>query len=345
MALSEIALRIAAHLLEREQVFTDDPVLGWKCLPQARYFDTNVNPYHIATNARGLRDRDYAYEKPADALRVVVLGDSFVFGAGGVEQPELFTEVLESNWPGVEVINMGVIGYSPDQEFLALKTEGIRYQPDVVVLCLFYNDDREFFFSNNHDVLRPKCYPVLADGQIYFEPPRYTAWYPASQRSYFLALLNRASKICNRASAEQRDAEQLAKLSPETRVATWRQYFFDVDAYCREHGAELVVVYFPLLHEFADRHGFIHRLDPEMRQVADQLSQNLMIRFLDLSPRLWQASARQEYPVRFPNDCHLTPYGHWLTANELASFLMGQTSLGRRCRVPPSIPPWLKQGG
>lgn len=40
----------------------------------------------------------------------------------------------------VEVINLGVGGYGTAQQFLALRDDGLRYRPDLVVLALFSND-------------------------------------------------------------------------------------------------------------------------------------------------------------------------------------------------------------
>ena len=65
--------------------------------------------------------------------RVLVLGDSFTWGFG-VEQEQIFTEVIENSRKDVEVINAGVSGYSPDQELIWLREQGMHFQPDLVLL-------------------------------------------------------------------------------------------------------------------------------------------------------------------------------------------------------------------
>jgi hypothetical protein len=69
----------------------------------------------------------------------LVLGDSYVWGFG-VDQDEIFTTRMEKLCPGLEVINMGVSGYSTDQELLLFRDKAPVYDPDVVVLVIAEND-------------------------------------------------------------------------------------------------------------------------------------------------------------------------------------------------------------
>jgi hypothetical protein len=111
----------------------------------------------VAFNARGVRGVDRPYAKPPNASRVVVLGDSFVDGYT-VPTEDRLTEIMERNLgPGVEVINLGVVAYSTDQELLMLEQEGWKYQPEIVVLVFYYNDvwqnDQRLFTGNTYKPL------------------------------------------------------------------------------------------------------------------------------------------------------------------------------------------------
>jgi hypothetical protein len=93
-----------------------DPELGWQLAPHwsgsHQHYDFNVD-YHI--NYTGLRaDPQEAQSKP----RVAVLGDSFTFGIG-VDDTETFVSLLNADeeLPG-SYVNLGVPGYSTDQEYL-----------------------------------------------------------------------------------------------------------------------------------------------------------------------------------------------------------------------------------
>jgi hypothetical protein len=126
-----------------------DAQLGWSNSPGAHgVFDHPHFRINVHINAKGLRDRDYSYDRTPGTRRILVVGDSFVWGYG-VEQGETFPKVLEGRLLRVEVINAGVAGYGTDQELLWLRSEGVRYRPDLVILEMCGNDDDE----NNSDLV------------------------------------------------------------------------------------------------------------------------------------------------------------------------------------------------
>lgn len=124
-----------------------NPYLGWFHIPNSGglwYSEYGEYQAGVHINARGLRDRELGYDNPTDAYRILVLGDSF---AEGLQVPlaETFAKQLETRLTGggrpVEVINGGVSGWGTDQEALFYVIEGFRYQPDLVLLCVFTRND------------------------------------------------------------------------------------------------------------------------------------------------------------------------------------------------------------
>jgi len=94
----------------------------------------------VRINGLGLRGRETSLAKPPGTRRVVVLGDSFVFGVG-VDEEHLFTSRLAALLgPAVEVLNLGVSGYSTDQEYILFQELGPRLGPDLVILVVCDND-------------------------------------------------------------------------------------------------------------------------------------------------------------------------------------------------------------
>jgi lysophospholipase L1-like esterase len=97
------------------------------------------------TNARGYNTPEVALDKPEGALRIVALGDSSTFG-WGVQPEETYPRRLEAllraRHPGrvVEVINLGVCGYSSFQGMILMRREALRYRPDIVTLSYGSND-------------------------------------------------------------------------------------------------------------------------------------------------------------------------------------------------------------
>ncbi len=110
-----------------------DASKGW--MPKANLKDVKAFDGKILnTNSKGVRGkREFAYVKKKDTLRILILGDSFTFG-DEVSDNETYSYYLQEMLPGTEVINMGIHGYGHDQMLILLKEEGIKYQPDIVIL-------------------------------------------------------------------------------------------------------------------------------------------------------------------------------------------------------------------
>lgn len=167
--LSELVLRImdVSPLYvspERDRFWRYDPLLGWAHQPgQEGVFETPQFRTFVRINENGLRDREHTYERQSDIQRILVLGDSFAWGYG-VEESERFSQRLEEMLE-VEVINAGVSGYSTDQELLWYRTEGIKYETDLVILVVTGNDvgdnDRQLVSTIYY---KPKF--VIEEGQL-----------------------------------------------------------------------------------------------------------------------------------------------------------------------------------
>ena len=134
-----------------------DPILGHDHAPNANVFvrmaEHAGKGYRFRTNGYGLRrDDDVAIPKPPGVFRVLVLGDSQT--EGFVNNDEHFShraEAILRGRPGgdrVEVLNAGVLGYSPLQSYLWYRERGVQLEPDLVVLSLYFgNDLQELMFS------------------------------------------------------------------------------------------------------------------------------------------------------------------------------------------------------
>jgi lysophospholipase L1-like esterase len=113
----------------------------------------------ITTNAAGYRGPDRPVPKPENAVRIVGLGDSVMFGWGvadGNEYMSLLESRLNREYPERQwqVVNLSVPGYNTVMEVETLKEKGLRLRPDFVVLGYcgndlnlpsFIRDEREYF--------------------------------------------------------------------------------------------------------------------------------------------------------------------------------------------------------
>ena len=146
LAGAEVAVRLLglADKLVSDPAFesSDRPGVGYQ---YKRNFRGRVHGETLLlTNRQGLRDREYSLKKSVGRMRVVVMGDSVVFGQG-VACREVFTELLEESLTAtlcrpVDVVNFGVQGYTLDNEVSRFATDAIQYQPDVAILAPISDD-------------------------------------------------------------------------------------------------------------------------------------------------------------------------------------------------------------
>jgi lysophospholipase L1-like esterase len=130
-----------------QSLFMDDPAVGVRLRPNTSIRYTTVEfTTDIAVNGQGVRDDDPIGPKPPGERRVVVLGDSLVLSVQ-VAQAQTFCEDLErrlnaqggpDHW---RVINAGVQGYGPVQEWFFFDRVAAAFQPDVVLVVTFVGND------------------------------------------------------------------------------------------------------------------------------------------------------------------------------------------------------------
>src|SRR5215470_3389430 len=119
--------------------YSANPKLGWEPVPLAERTASRKG-----INDLGYRDLNHSVAKPPGVLRIVVIGDSIAQGTRIKSDTAIFPRVLEAELrlKGVpaEVQNFGVQGYNTQQEVETLRTKGLAYSPDIVILSYCLND-------------------------------------------------------------------------------------------------------------------------------------------------------------------------------------------------------------
>jgi len=137
------------------RIFEGDPLLFWRLRPNLEHvvWDFTV----VSTNPQRLRQARPVTERRAGRVRIVCLGDSVTFGyrvplvfparpddydRSARPYPELLEQRLKAAHPGhdVEVLNMGVPGYTSRQGRAWLESRIGQLAPDLVILCFGWND-------------------------------------------------------------------------------------------------------------------------------------------------------------------------------------------------------------
>ncbi len=128
---------------------------------------------HVKINSKGLRDYEYEYKKPDNVFRILILGDSFTT-AFQVELEQTFHKILERllnnsarTTKDIEVINVSQPNYGTAEEYLRLKFDGIKYEPDLIILAFYIGND---FRNNSPDLDRAiRPFFILKDGQLHLD--------------------------------------------------------------------------------------------------------------------------------------------------------------------------------
>jgi hypothetical protein len=152
----EVAVR-TLHLVP-DRFWEPHPRLGWRLVAGREGWWTQEDREFrvpIRINSRGLRDLDRPYEKPPGIRRVLLLGDSFI-EALQVPLEQTLARRLESRLgSSVEVINAGVSSYGTASQLMFLREEGLRYDPDLVLLAFYAGNDVKNNSPTLEDVLTP----------------------------------------------------------------------------------------------------------------------------------------------------------------------------------------------
>jgi lysophospholipase L1-like esterase len=157
-----------------QELFQLDDELIYSLRPNARRVAKHAEfTEHAATNAAGLRDDTI---RPRDEFdqRIVVLGDSMVFGHG-VDDRESFPNQLESilreRGRNVDVINAGIKGYGTDGMYKLWKTRlaPLELQPDLLIFAIYHND--------LHDNIGQPLYTIRDRRLVPIDPKKNWIWF------------------------------------------------------------------------------------------------------------------------------------------------------------------------
>lgn len=123
----------------------DDRVLGHLNQPGTHVrLDAPEFSVEYIVGDEGFRDEvTHSHPKPDSVLRILLLGDSFTWGAGVAYEgiwPVVFEHRCLADGLSVDVIKAGVSGYDTRQEVIYLERLLPKYRPNIVILAFLPND-------------------------------------------------------------------------------------------------------------------------------------------------------------------------------------------------------------
>lgn len=316
--------------LDMTTIFVKDDDLGWKLRPNAQ----DVWGAHVVKiNPKGLRGPAVDYAKAAGVIRVLYLGDSVTFGSGlgNFEDtfPPLTGRVLTRRLGrAVETVNSGVPGYSPWQEHLYLAKEGIKYDPDLVVIGFVLNDVTEKF--------QLVKFGGTGEGALNHVYRSRLEWLldNTSSGRFVQRLASRLRFGRDRqAGAKQKevlDGRSLVYHSDRADVAdAWKATYFDLQQivdFCRTHKVPLLLVVFPFRFQLDDE----PRPPPTPQRLLLEYGRTSGVPTLDMLPILEKAmkergASSSDY---FVDATHFSRRGNDVVAESIGAFVEQRALVG-----------------
>jgi len=142
-AVTVVVLLTALELILRLYGFGDpilyvnDPVVGYYPAPNQ---NITRRGRKVITNRFGMRAPDYPAEKKPGNFRILMLGDSTLWGGTLLDQEQIYPRILEKslnrNLGGkkVEIMNMGVNSWGPFHMLRYVMKFGV-FDSDLVIIC------------------------------------------------------------------------------------------------------------------------------------------------------------------------------------------------------------------
>jgi hypothetical protein len=333
---------------------TYHPIYGFFHRPGASgWIETPEYTSYVSFNSHALREREIEPVKPAGGYRVLMLGDSFVEGAQVPAESTVSRQleaIFQPRWQdrAVDVVNAGNAGFGTAQELLFWEHDGVTYQPDLVVLVYFVDNDLP---DNGYRVARERKLDTtrrpfyVPDGKGGIElrpgaaPPedRFASVRPLLRRSVTYNVLE---NFLLWHEAREQEQAQIGKNRPtylpdppaEWDEAWWvtEQLLGKVQDSVKASGSELVVVAAPSFYQVddaawralvggaSDRDRY--EQEAPNRHLAE-IAQRQRLRFLDLLPAIRDAQKGGGH-LYYPADGHWTAEGHAFAARQIADYLL-----------------------
>lgn len=343
MAVALLIIECILHIEAARDTYTNrvpDRRLGWRYERNIRQVKTiGDSRYSFTTNSSGFRDREHSFKKDKDVSRIIILGDSYAVGRHVSDEqifPYLLEKLLNEQDGGnkYEVINASVETWGTDQQLLYLEQEGMRYEPDYVMLIFNSSDIRESYVKNFYHlqggVLKKGIDPSLSwmkriDKYLY-------------QRSFILQILRHGVT-----TVRHNEESILLSLPGQFDIVgypSWDHPVFmkqvpvqvqeafrlskallrGIHRICLENKCRLMLVVLPVKAEFD---GQLDGEEYQRGKVAEFIKENAAecgVSFLDL----YSIAAKDKHPLRLfiPEEYHFTLQGHYFVAEQMSRFFL-----------------------
>lgn len=327
----EFGLRALGYYGERAGDVTnvylvpDDDILDYRLTPNARWIH---NGLPRRTNDKGWHDTDHSYEKPDGVFRIVTLGDSVTNGHG-VLMEDVYAKVLErrANFglggAEVEVIMLAIGALNTMQEAHLLEIEGVRYDPDLVLVGYVLNDPspgtslRRSRAREESRGLMHRVKQYLKQSSVIY----YT--YRAVENLGWTIGVRLGSGADEGFSRRQEDYYDRLHSSPKS----WQRVvdgMTKIAAVSRRIDAKVVVVIFPIIYNLQN-YPWTH-----VHEKVANLARGLGFEVLDLT-EVYRAHDEKSLRLGWGDHSHPNVKGHAVAGAAIHDFLCARGLIPRSC--------------
>ena len=266
----------------------------------------------IRQNSLGLRGEDYPAQKPPNAKRVLILGDSFTFGSGVTDDSAIFPELLkeklhtefDKKGEKIEILNGGLPSSLTNQWVDLLLTTKDSFQPDVILIVFFLRDGTRTssmggFFTPIRNELKTKNKKTFLYRYSYL----FRMYQDSRDRTYLSEKYSRALNESYLGDSEQTQEWKIAKAN-----------ILKIRAIGEAMGAKVGLIVFPVMVELNDNYPFreICKVIAGFGTENGISTHSLLTDFMGKNgPDLWVSSLDQ----------HPNAVAHEIAANSIAPFL------------------------
>lgn len=338
-----LVIEVAAHLIpnlippEIKTVFQNtqseelkglipDPILGYKYAPDLVDFsvpfegDNGPGSYAVSTVSLGYEGVGFRDDGLQGEPFAVVVGDSYA-NCASVSMPVCWVELLEQP-SGQDMVNLGVVGYSPQQELAMLTQYGLPLRPKLVLWVFFANDLNDawrfdqFGSGNTHN------------GRFWQNPVR--AWLARNSALYTLGaffwynrhLFSNMTQIDNQTT--QPDSNLVWWLTntnediPEVAqgLALTKDVILTASQQIQAASSQtkFVVVIIPYREQVYAPPGLQPQLD-RLNQSLAHFCREQQLTCIDLTISLREKAKQEAQSIYFQHDIHLNERGNQLVAD------------------------------
>jgi len=292
---------------------------GYKLKPNQEGTFTLDKP--VRSNSYGFRDYEWNVPKKPGTYRIMCLGDSFTFG-NAVREEDTYPKVLERELriggKRFEVISTAIGGWATFHELDFLKAEGLRYEPDMIIIGFFMND-----FGARSDT----SHNLTNDGR-WDARPSWLQWLPYKyifliKRSALISYLR--DRIAVLWEGGNDPGSLLLKnqidMDNDGNIKITYEYISEIKRLCDERGIKCILASIPAINYFWFPRGSVKYMD-HLKKFCDSQG----IEFIDLAEDFWKFKDTNKFYM-YPWDNHLNPAGHKLVADQLFARLRHSTGL------------------